>query len=79
MMVAGLLVFVEVLKELPATLILRPFNFDTLAVVAYNYADDERLTQAAGPSLLLVLIALGPMTLLSRRLSVRATDQGLGG
>jgi iron(III) transport system permease protein len=44
---AGLLVFVDVMKELPATLILRPFNFDTLAVEAYNLAKDERLAEAA--------------------------------
>jgi len=66
---AGLLVFVDVLKELPATLILRPFNFDTLAVQAANYAADERLAQAAAPALLLVLLAVGPVILLSRRIA----------
>jgi iron(III) transport system permease protein len=66
---AGLLVFVDVLKELPATLILRPFNFDTLAVQAANYAADERLAQAAAPALLLVAIAVGPVILLSRRIA----------
>ena len=48
---AGLLVFVDVMKELPATLMLRPFNFDTLAIAANNYASDERLSWAAAPSL----------------------------
>ncbi|MGZ8363466.1 MAG: ABC transporter permease [Caulobacteraceae bacterium] len=62
---AALLVFVDVLKELPATLMLRPFNFDTLAVLADRYAGDERLAQAAWPALLIVLAALGPIIFLS--------------
>jgi iron(III) transport system permease protein len=66
---AALLVFVDVLKELPATLILRPFNFDTLAVAASNYASDERLAQAAWPALLLVAVAVGPVVFLSRRIA----------
>lgn len=66
---AGLLVFVEVLKELPATMILRPFNYDTLAVIAHAFAADERLGEAAMPSLLIVLIALLPMIFVARYLS----------
>jgi iron(III) transport system permease protein len=65
---AGLLVFVDVMKELPATLVLRPFNSDTLAVVAYQLARDERLGEAALPSLALVLVGLIPVILLSRTL-----------
>jgi len=65
---AGLLVFVDVMKELPATLVLRPFNTDTLAVVAYQLARDERLGEAALPSLALVLVGLIPVMLLSRTL-----------
>ncbi|MGE4242930.1 ABC transporter permease [Ramlibacter sp.] len=65
---AGLLVFVDVMKELPATLVLRPFNSDTLAVVAYQLARDERLGEAALPSLALVLVGLIPVVLLSRTL-----------
>ncbi|MHA6288312.1 ABC transporter permease [Maricaulis sp. CAU 1757] len=68
---AGLLVFVEVLKELPATMILRPFNFDTLAIIAHNYASDERLGEAALPSLLITLVALLPMVFVARYLSRR--------
>ena len=68
---AGLLVFVDVMKELPATMVLRPFNSDTLAVVAYQLARDERLGEAALPSLALVLVGLLPVILLSRTL--RAT------
>jgi iron(III) transport system permease protein len=65
---AALLVFVDVMKELPATLVLRPFNSDTLAVVAYQLARDERLGEAALPSLALVLVGLVPVILLSRTL-----------
>ena len=63
---AALLVFVDVMKELPATLVLRPFNTDTLAVVAFQLARDERLGEAALPSLALVLVGLIPVLLLSR-------------
>ncbi|HSW18670.1 MAG TPA: iron ABC transporter permease [Ramlibacter sp.] len=63
---AGLLVFVDVMKELPATMVLRPFNTDTLAVVAYQFARDERLGEAALPSLALVLVGLIPVVMLSR-------------
>ncbi|MDD3936761.1 iron ABC transporter permease [Rhodoferax sp.] len=65
---ALLLVFVDVMKELPATLVLRPFNSDTLAVVAYQLARDERLGEAALPSLVLVLVGLIPVIMLSRTL-----------
>ncbi|MCE2691731.1 MAG: iron ABC transporter permease [Rubrivivax sp.] len=63
---AMLLVFVDVMKELPATLVLRPFGSDTLAVVAYNLARDERLAEAALPSLAIVGVGLLPVLLLSR-------------
>ena len=65
---AALLVFVDVMKELPATLVLRPFGSDTLAVVAYNLARDERLGEAALPSLAIVAVGLLPVLLLSRAL-----------
>lgn len=65
---ATLLVFVDVMKELPATLVLRPFNSDTLAVMAYQLARDERLGEAALPALALVLVGLVPVILLSRTL-----------
>ncbi|MEY5029430.1 MAG: Sulfate transport system permease protein CysW [Pseudomonadota bacterium] len=64
---ALLLVFVDVMKELPATLVLRPFNSDTLAVVAYQLARDERLGEAAIPSLALVAFGLIPVLLLNRQ------------
>ncbi|MDM7457739.1 MAG: iron ABC transporter permease [Tepidimonas sp.] len=61
-----LLVFVDVMKELPATLVLRPFGNDTLAVVAHQLARDERLGEAALPALALVAVGLIPVVLLSR-------------
>ena len=66
---AALILFVEILKELPATLMLRPFNWDTLAVRAYAYASDERLAASATPSLAITLAGLLPVLLLSWRLS----------
>jgi iron(III) transport system permease protein len=66
LLAAALLVFVDVMKELPATLVLRPFGSDTLAVAAYDLARDERLAEAALPSLAIVAVALLPVLLLSR-------------
>lgn len=62
---AALLVAVEVMKELPATMILRPFSLETLAVTAHTFASDERLPQAAFPSLALVLICVPATALLN--------------
>ncbi len=62
---AGLLVFVDVMKELPATLIMRPFNFDTLAVKTFELASDERLQDAAAPALAIVGVGIIPVVLLS--------------
>lgn len=69
LLTALLLVFVDVLKELPATLILRPFNFNTLAVRAYELAADERLADASSAALAIVVAGLIPVILLSRSLS----------
>ena len=69
LLTAILLVFVDVLKELPATLILRPFNFNTLAVRAYELASDERLADAGLPSLMIVAAGIIPVILLSRSIS----------
>ena len=66
LLTAGLIVFVDVLKELPATLILRPFNFNTLAVRAYELASDERLMDSATAAAAIVLVGLIPVILLSR-------------
>ena len=67
LLTALLIVFVDVMKELPATLIMRPFNFDTLAVQAYRLASDERLEGAAVPSLVIVAIGLIPVILICRQ------------
>jgi iron(III) transport system permease protein len=66
---AGLLVFVDVMKELPATFAMRPFNFDTLAVEAYNLTKDERLAEAAIPSLVIVAVGVIPLIVLSRQIA----------
>lgn len=66
LLAAALIVFVDVMKELPATFAMRPFNFDTLAVQAYHYASDERLSEAAAASLIIVAVSLVPVILLSR-------------
>jgi iron(III) transport system permease protein len=66
LLAAALLLFVEILKELPATLILRPFDFDTLAVIAHSYAADDRLNAAALPALLIVAAGLAPVIVLTR-------------
>lgn len=65
LLTAAMLVFVDVMKELPATLVIRPFNFDTLAVQAYNYASDERLVEASAPALAIILAGLIPVIFLS--------------
>ncbi len=78
LLTAGLMVFVDVMKELPATLIMRPFNFDTLAVVTYNFASDERLADAAWPALAIVAAGLLPVILLMRgSAGARAGTAGL--
>lgn len=81
--VAALMVFVDVVKELPATLLLRPFDTDTLAVIAHNLARDERLGEAALPALSIVAVGLLPVLLVMRALDgparqVLAGEDGTG-
>ncbi|MEY8839596.1 ABC transporter permease, partial [Cribrihabitans sp. XS_ASV171] len=71
LLTALLIVFVDVMKELPATLIMRPFNFDTLAVQAYRLAADERLEGAAVPSLVILAVGLLPVILICRQVGKR--------
>jgi iron(III) transport system permease protein len=66
---AGLLVFVDVVKELPATLTIRPFNFDTLAVITHQLASDERLGEAALPAFTIVMISFIPVIVLARAIA----------
>jgi iron(III) transport system permease protein len=69
LLTALMLVFVDVMKELPATLVIRPFNFDTLAVRVYQYASDERLVEAAAPALTILLVGILPVIFLSWRIA----------
>jgi iron(III) transport system permease protein len=69
LLTALLIVFVDVMKELPATFMMRPFNFETLAVRAYQFAADERLAEAASASLVIALVGLVPLIVLARRIS----------
>ena len=55
---ALILVFVDIVKELPATLILRPFNFDTLAIQVYEYASEEKIIESSVPSLMIVVLCI---------------------
>jgi iron(III) transport system permease protein len=65
LLTAAMLVFVDVMKELPATILLRPFNFDTLAIRAYQLASDERLADCSSASLAIVLVGILPVIALS--------------
>lgn len=69
LLTAGLLVFIDVMKELPATLVMRPFNFDTLATQAYTLASDERLAEASTAALAIVVVGLLPLIVLSREIA----------
>jgi len=69
LLTALLLVFVDVLKELPATLILRPFNFNTLAVRTFELANEERLAEAAVPALAIVIAGIIPVIMISNSIS----------
>jgi iron(III) transport system permease protein len=76
LLTAAILVFVDVMKELPATLIVRPFNFDTLAVEVYRLAADERLREAAAPALAIVAVGIIPVIVLSRQIAwTKAKDR----
>ena len=60
-LIGGILVFVDILKELPITLLLRPFNFETLATYVYQYASDELLQESSFAALIIVVVGLGPI------------------
>jgi iron(III) transport system permease protein len=66
---AMLLVFVDVMKELPATLVMRPFNLDTLATQTYTLAADERLAEASTAALAIVAVGLVPIFVLARQIA----------
>ena len=69
LLTGAMLTFVDVMKELPATMVIRPFNFDTLAIRVYNLAADERLSEAAGPALAIVLVGIIPVIILSLKIA----------
>ncbi len=75
LLTGALIVFVDVMKELPATMIMRPFNFDTLAVQAYRLASDERLDQAAVPSLAIAAVGVLPVILVCRAIAAPSRGQ----
>ena len=66
LLAGGILVFVDILKELPMTLLLRPFNFETLATQAYQYAHSELMAEASIPALLIILSGLIPVVLMNK-------------
>jgi iron(III) transport system permease protein len=78
LLTAALLVFVDVMKELPATLIMRPFDFNTLAVRTFELASDERLSEAALPALAIVGVGIGPVLILSAAIARGRPGQGGG-
>ena len=78
LLTAGILVFVDVMKELPATLFLRPFNFDTLAVRTYQLASDERLADASSSALAIVLVGVVPVVMLSIAIARSRPGHGKG-
>jgi iron(III) transport system permease protein len=69
LLTAALLVFVDTVKELPATMIVRPFNFETLAVRVFRLASDERLAEASTASLAIVAVGIVPVIVLSMALA----------
>ncbi len=74
LLTAALLVFVDVMKELPATLVMRPFNFDTLATQTYTLAADERLAEASSAALAIVVVGLLPIILLARQIAAGRSE-----
>ena len=78
LLTAAMLVFVDVMKELPATLVIRPFNFDTLAIRVYRLASDERLTEASGAALAIVVVGILPVIFLSFKIAQGRQGQAEG-
>ncbi|HEY0491636.1 MAG TPA: iron ABC transporter permease [Telluria sp.] len=76
LLTAGLLVFVDVMKELPATLVMRPFNFDTLATQAFTLASDERLAEASTAALAIVAVGVLPLIVMSWQIARNRKGSG---
>ena len=75
LLAAALIVFVDVVKELPMTLMVRPFNFDTLAVRVYQLASDERLEEASTAALAIIVVGMIPVMVLSRQIERNRQSQ----
>jgi iron(III) transport system permease protein len=75
LLVGALLVFVDVVKELPLTFALRPFDFDTMAVRVYQYASDERVGAALLPALLILALGLVSTLAMVPTLRLGAQDE----
>ena len=65
MLAGGMLVFVDVMKELPMTLLLRPFNYETLSTYVYQFAKDELLEESALAALMIIVVGIGPVDLMN--------------
>ena len=63
-LIGFILTFIDIIKELPITLLLRPFNFETLTTHIYQYASDEMLEKAALPSLIIIIASLLPVLII---------------
>ena len=70
-MIAGLIVFIDISKELPLTLIIRPFNFDTLATLTYDLVNQAQFFQSAIPSLLIILISIPAILIIKTQMDKR--------
>ena len=66
MLAGGILVFVDTMKELPMTLLLRPFNYETLATFVYQFAKDELLEESALAAIMIIAMGLGPVMILNK-------------
>jgi iron(III) transport system permease protein len=75
MLTAGLIVFIECMKELPAALLLRPFNFETLATYVYQYVSDEQLELASVSALFIVLVGLIPLYLVHNTMETKTAHE----
>ncbi len=71
----ALIVFVDVIKELPITMLLRPFNFETLATISFQFASEEMFEEAALHALVIVLVGMLPLILLSRTMQEQGNKQ----
>ena len=72
LLVAGLLVFIDTIKELPLTLILRPFNFETLATLTFDLTNQAQIPKSSVPALCIVFVTIAPILWLNRKMEYRS-------